>query len=306
MPCYHPMQASFSVLPDGKKKLRFNSQLAADAAQAFVHGYKLNSTNIISLPCGKCMGCRLEHSRQWATRIMHEAQMHENNCFITLTYSDEYLPKDGSLNKKHFQDFMKRLRQEFSDVRIRYYQCGEYGDNFSRPHYHACIFGLDFPDKRFYKGTGEFKLYTSAILEKVWGMGHCPIGSLTFDSAGYVARYCTKKVNGDKAEAHYQGRQPEYSTMSRGSGIGTKWYEKFRSDCWPSDYLIVRGAKCKPPRFYDEKLRKEDPVLFEKIKQSRIENATDCEDNSHRRLLAREKCQQARFKKLIRSFEKDL
>jgi hypothetical protein len=306
MPCYHPLQASFSIRPDGKKDLKFNSLGAVLAGEAFVRGDSLGilSDSILSLPCGQCMGCRLEKSRQWALRCMNEASLHEDNCFLTLTYSPEKLPSNGSLVKSDFQNFMKRLRQEFSDVKIRYYMCGEYGDKFARPHYHCCLFGLDFPDKLFWKTFNEQRLFTSGILEKLWSHGFCVIGNLTFDSAAYVARYCTKKVTGKLADEHYKGRLPEYASMSLKPGIGAGWYDKWKGDCFPSDYLVVNGVKCKPPRYYDKLLEKEDPILFQTIKQSRIDSAKDEDDNSYRRLLDREQCQEARFKKLLRLIEK--
>ena len=175
MPCYHPLQASFSIAKNGKKDLSFVSRLADDAGRLFYKGLKQASDSVLSLPCGKCMGCRLERSRQWAMRCMHEAQMHEDNCFITLTYRPDDLPKDGSLNKKHFQDFMKRFRHRYSDTKIRYYMCGEYGEDFGRPHYHACIFGFDFPDKVHWKTFNGCKLFTSEILEDLWSFGFCTV-----------------------------------------------------------------------------------------------------------------------------------
>lgn len=304
MPCYHPLQASFFTNASGKKVLSFNSELAAQASRAFKAGREFKSDSILSLPCGQCMGCRLERSRQWAVRCMHEASLHEDNCFITLTYDDSHLPSDGSLNKRHFQLFIKSLRQEFSDVRIRYYQCGEYGDLLARPHYHACLFGFDFSDKCLWKVVNGQRLYLSDTLARIWGKGFCTIGALTFESAAYVARYCTKKITGKRSEDHYQGRQPEYNTMSLKPGIGAGWYDKWKSDCFPSDYLVVNGAKCKPPRFYDKLLDREDSFLFEKIKQARLELASDDDDNGYRRLLDREKCQMARFKKLVRTIER--
>jgi len=305
MPCYHPLQASFSVRGDGKKDLVFNTYGANESARAFVEGRKINLvSNTICIPCGKCMGCRLERSRQWAVRCVHEASLYEDNCFLTLTYNDENLPVDGSLNKKELPLFMKKLRQEFSDVRIRYFACGEYGDRVGRPHYHACIFNLDFKDKVYWKTVNGEKLYTSEKLNRLWGLGYCVIGTLTFESAAYVARYCTKKVTGDVAKDHYFGRQPEFSLQSNRPGIGGLWYDKWKRDCFPSGYLVVNGAKCKPPRYYDKLLEREDPSLFEKIKQSRLEAAIDDLDSTHARLLDREKCQEVRFKKLIRTIER--
>nr|QJB18947.1 MAG: replication initiator protein [Microvirus sp.] len=302
MPCYHPLQVKVSVSETGKKQIDFSSSESYDARLAFEAGQPL-PTNFMSLPCGQCMGCRLEKSRQWALRCMHEASLHEDNCFLTLTYSDDFLPVDGSLDKSHFQLFLKRFRRAHEGVRIRYFMCGEYGENFSRPHYHACIFGFDFSDKQLFK-RGEYKLYTSPVLDRLWGMGHCTIGDLSFDSAAYVARYCTKKVTGSRAKEHYAGRQPEYATMSLKPGIGAEWYDKWKGDCFPSDFLVVNGHKCKPPRYYDKRLERENPALYEDIKQRRQALAEDDDESSYRRLIDREKCQQARFKKLIRKIEK--
>jgi len=309
MPCYHPLQASYSLDEAGMKKLSFTSALSEAAAKSFRDGLLLPDfvrDSVLTVPCGVCMGCRLERSRQWATRCMHEASLYEDNCFITLTYNDENLPKDGSLDKKHFQSFMKRLRSCYADTKIRFYGCGEYGDNFHRPHYHACLFNFDFPDKLLWKRSGVDPLYTSDSLERLWGMGFCTIGTLTFDSAAYVARYCTKKVNGSAAVDYYAGRQPEYAVMSLKPGIGYGWYDKWKEDCFPSDYLVTNGAKCKPPRYYDKLLEKEDPMVFAKVKELRVtrRESKDSDDETYRRLLDREKCQEARFKQLIRTIER--
>ena len=106
----------------------------------------------LQLPCGQCVGCRLERSRQWVVRCIHEASLYENNCFLTLTYSDDCLPNGNDLIYRHFQLFMKRLRKRFGS-NIRFYMCGEYGDLFGRPHYHACLFNFDAPDKVLYRRT---------------------------------------------------------------------------------------------------------------------------------------------------------
>lgn len=301
------------------------------AQDSFKKGLK-PSEEFFQLPCGKCIGCRLERSRQWAVRIMHEAQMYDNNIFITLTYDDENLPKDGSLHKEHFQLFMKRLRSKyvpkvpegFSEEEkeawllkygIRFYHCGEYGELLSRPHYHACIFNFDFPsyrvvdgveerDKEFFKTSNGERLFTSKSLSELWGYGFCLIGELSFESAAYVARYCTKVVNGDDAEKHYSGKQPEYSTMSRRPGIGCTWYEKYKDDAYPSDYLVLNGSRMKPPRYYDVRFGSDFPDDFEKIRLKRIDRALDhSDDNSCRRLNDREYCKKAQFKRLYRPLE---
>ena len=171
-----------------------------------------------TVACGQCVGCRLERSRQWAIRCVHESQMHEQNCFITLTYSDEFLPENGSLQLKHFQDFMKRLRFHVGGG-IRFFHCGEYGEENGRPHHHAIIFNHDFADKKVWKTNNGVVLYRSKILEELWPYGFATVGCVSFESAAYVARYITKKVNGDMADSHYLGREPEYITMSRRPGV---------------------------------------------------------------------------------------
>lgn len=299
MPCFNPLQAYFVCDPSGSRKVKFSSQ----AAEEFYNGNSL-SEEYFGLPCGKCIGCRLERSRQWALRCMHEASLYEDNCFITLTYDDVHLPEDGSLNKKHFQDFMKRLRFKYSDSSIRYYHCGEYGEQFERPHYHALIFGFDFPDKVLWGSSNGENLYVSDSLTDLWGFGHCSIGDVTFESAAYVARYCTKLITGEAAAEHYQGRQPEYATMSRRPGIGRRWYDQFKKDAYPSDFLLVRGAKCKPPRYYDNRFSEEFPEQFQLIKDKRVDRSgTHANDNTYRRLKDREKCQEVRFEQLKRNLE---
>lgn len=228
----------------------------------------------IKVPCGQCIECRLEKSRQWAMRCVHEAQMHEYNSFITLTYNDENLPTNGSLQKHHFQKFMKRLRKKLA-IPIRFFHCGEYGDMLSRPHYHACIFGYDFPDKKLWSVRENIRLYRSDLLESVWTYGHSIIGDVTFDSAAYVARYVMKKVTGKPAEAYYQGRTPEYITMSRRPGIGAKWFEKYNKDVYPVDEIIMNDYAVKPPKFYDSLLDVYDHDMLQKVKVDRIQNSKD-------------------------------
>ncbi len=219
----------------------------------------------ISVPCGRCIGCRLERARQWAVRLMHESSMHDECCFITLTYSPEFYPETGSLCVESCQLFLKRLRQRVLPARIRFFLCGEYGDEFGRAHYHAIIFGYGFPDKMSIGCKKDYEEFRSDLLDKTWGLGFCSIGSVTFDSACYVAKYAVKKVYGKKAAAHYEGRRPEFLLMSRRPGIGRSWIDKFESDVYPSDEVIVNGRQCRPPRFYDEVFKKRNPVVMEAI-----------------------------------------
>lgn len=132
------------------------------------------------------------------------------------------------------------------------------------------------------------------------------MGNVTFESAAYVARYITKKITGDLAEKHYQGREPEYTTMSRCPGIGKKWFNEFNSDVFPSDEIVLRGKIMRPPRFYDKQLEASDPVLYEKIKLDRKAQALqNAADNTDARLKVKETCKLAQFKLLKRGLENE-
>lgn len=209
MPCYTPLSAykSRKVNPlTGKRQIAF-------ALREGFHDLP------IQLPCGRCIGCRLERSRQWAIRCMHESKLHKHSVFITLTYSDEALEKAGNaelreLRHDDFQRFMKRLRKHFGNG-IRYYMCGEYGEKFGRPHFHAAIFGLNLKDKKLLKNFRGSKLYTSETLTRIWGQGHASFGSVTFNSAAYIARYILKKGLGRT--------QPHIMSASMNLGSTTKF-----------------------------------------------------------------------------------
>ena len=267
----------------------------------------------LSLPCGQCVGCRLERSRQWAMRCLHEAQLHSNNCFITLTYDDTHLPSDKSLHYPDFQKFIKRLRKYLGNAKIRYYMAGEYGENFGRPHFHACIFGYDFHDKKLWKRTSAgCKLYRSADLEKLWPYGYSSIGDVNFESAAYVARYIMKKVIGKKQKDHYEEidpesgeivkRVPEFNKMSLKPGIGAEWYKKFKNDVYPHDYVVVRGKKMKPPKAYDKLYKKSNPYEYDELLYNREKTAKLNPDNHDpKRLDAKRQILESRLSLLKRT-----
>jgi len=267
----------------------------------------------LSLPCGQCVGCRLERSRQWAMRCMHEAQNHSNNCFITLTYDNTHLPSNGSLHYKDFQLFIKRLRKSLGNARIRYYMAGEYGENFGRPHFHACIFGHDFHDKKLWKRTPSGSLlYRSEHLETLWPFGYSSVGDVNFESAAYVARYIMKKITGKKAHEHYEQidpesgeivkRVPEFNKMSLKPGIGAEWYKKFKSDVYPHDYVVVRGKKMKPPKAYDKMYKKDNPYEYDELLYKREINAKLNPDNQDpKRLDAKRQILESRLSLLKRN-----
>lgn len=308
MTCFRPLHGweSQTKNPSGKRSVVFNSK----------YGFL---DKPMSVPCGRCIGCRLEKSRAWALRCMNEAQLHENNIFITLTYSEENLPKNHSLDKSHFQKFMKDLRSKI-DYNIltgnkeskidalrspRYYHCGEYGDTNLRPHYHAILFGIDFLDKEKHTKKETYQLYTSKTLEELWGKGHCLIGDVTFDSAAYVARYTLKKITGNEAEENYQRYstndgeifkiEPEYCTMSRNPGIGKEWYKKYKNDLYNKDHITVNGKPVKAPRYYDKLFELDENKKYRILKYKRKKTALlNGHKTTDERLSVREKIQHAR------------
>lgn len=238
--------------------------------------------------------------------------MHRANCFVTLTYADEFLPPDYSVDVRVHQLFLKRLRKRFAPQRFRFYLCGEYGELNRRPHYHACLFGLDMPDKRLWKMTDDGPLFTSQILDQVWGFGFTTLGAVTFKSAAYTARYVMKKVTGDRAEKHYQvvhpisgqvvQQRPEYTKMSLKPGIGTAWFEKYKNDVYPDDFIIVNGRKVRPPKYYDVLLERVADLELRQMKRRRIlRGKKHSANNTRDRLRVREVVQRARINRLKRS-----
>lgn len=242
---------------------------------------------------------------------MHEAKTHNHCSFITLTYSRDHLPKNGSLAYGDFQRFMKRLRKKYGHA--RFYMCGEYGENLDRPHYHACLFGVDFhEDRKLWKNNNGFPLYRSPTLEILWPFGFSTIGDLTFETAAYTARYIMKKVTGSLAEPHYQrvdpdtgeviNLVPEFNKMSLKPGIGKQFFDKYKTDIYPHDYLVVNGAKSKPPRYYDKQLKKLDPLLLDDVKTEREFKAmSNRKDNTDVRLAAREAVASAALSQIKRN-----
>lgn len=310
MPCFQPIEGwrGRHLNPaTGKRPVVFNPNL----------GYV---DMPVTLPCGQCVGCRLERSRQWAVRCHHEASLYEDNCFITLTYRDADLPehreKDcppGSLYFPDFQKFMKRLRKQYGRG-IRFFHCGEYGEKHGRPHYHAILFNHNFGDRKLWKIVNENPLYTSEELSALWPYGFSSVGAASFQSAAYVARYILKKITGKNAERHYETQHPqtgeilqkapEYITMSRRPGIGTGWLKKFKTDVYPDDFVVIEGKKMRPPKFYDAILEIEDEATYQNIKNRRaIEGRGHADNNTRDRLKVREQCQEARLTHLPRKLE---
>lgn len=292
-----------------------------DGSVVFYEKHGHGSVRALFLPCGRCARCRLERSRQWAVRCVHESKCYDVNAFVTLTYDDAHLPIDRSLHYRDFALFMKRLRRRFFSSTIRFYMCGEYGEErdafgrvtgrLGRPHYHALLFNVHFPDALYFKRSGDVVLYTSKILQELWPLGMSSIGDVTFKSAAYVARYCMDVLNGEDALDHYRicdigtgellDRKREFGRMSLRPGIGYPWLVKFKGDVYPRGEVLVNGRLTKAPRYYDTVYEREggDLAYAQKLRYDRA--ALQSDDNTDARLMDKELVAIAGLKQLTRS-----
>jgi hypothetical protein len=253
---------------------------------------------------------------------MHESQMHTSNSFVTLTYAPEHLPSNHSIAKREIQNFFKRLRKR-TGIKLRYFACGEYGEKNNRPHYHAIIFGYDFPDKYLHTKNNGQLLFRSPTLEKTWKLGHSLIGDVTFESAAYVARYVMKKRKGDmdtvdpktgktnrehymiadKTTGEIHELEPEFCLMSRNPGLGKTWLEKYHSDT-DKDFITVNRIKMKLPKFYDNILAMEDEVeMLARKNKRKAKILNNQEEYTRERLDSKAKIQDFKIQKLIRPIE---
>jgi len=238
-------------------------------------------------------------------RCVHEAQMHESNSFVTLTYRDEELCfgyTHPTLEPRLLQLFLKRLRKKYGNG-IRFFACGEYGSDTRRPHYHAAIFGLDFEDKKLCSTKNGNNLYHSDILDDIWTHGYCTIGDVTFESAAYVARYIMDKQLGPETTIYQElGIEPEFVRMSRRPGIGKPFYDRYKSDLFPQDKCIIRGGIItKPPKYYMDKYSLDNPEKSAIIKSNRKTFAEKTQEGtSKRRLHIRESVKKAQISLLLR------
>lgn len=296
MTCYHPVKA-----------------FRTPTGVVFQELARHDIIGTVFLACGQCIGCRMRRASDWELRVMHEAKSHDSNCFVTLTYAPGNLPPGGSLEHRDFQLFLKRVRKRCGPV--RFYMCGEYGDLNQRPHYHACLFGVDFRSDRkpAGKSSSGFVFYESEVLTSVWGLGRCTVQDLTPQSAGYTARYVMKKALGDDAKVKYARTdsdgvisyvKPEYAACSLKPGIGYSWFNAYSRDCYPHDFVISDGAKRPLPRYYDKLLKRVDRVTLEDVQYKRELKARESvSESSPERLAVREVVHKARVSTLKRNLE---
>lgn len=293
MTCYHPIKA-----------------FRTSTGVVFTELSRYDIIGDIKLPCGMCIGCRADRVAEWRLRVMHEASMWPENCFVTLTYGRDKLPPDGSLCHRDFQLFMKRLRKCFGEV--RFFMCGEYGPLNMRPHYHACLFNVSFQGDRVPSGksaSGQV-FYNSPLLEKLWKFGRVSVQDLNAQTAGYCAGYIMKKPLGILTDAQRAGyitedgviRRPEYAAMSLKPGIGATWYAKYgSSDVHRHDFGVLDGLKQPSPAYYDRLLKRSNSERLDELKFKReVKGKARVDDHTDDRLVTREVVHVARVRNQCR------
>lgn len=263
-----------------------------------------------------CIGCRMRRASDWSLRVMHEASMWPDNCFVTLTYGPGNLPSGSSLEHRDFQLFMKRVRKRTGKP-VRFYMCGEYGPIGGRPHYHACLFNVGFRDdrKEAGKSASGMMFYESAELTELWSLGRATVQDLMPETASYCARYIMKKVLGPDAKRAYDvvdedgvitTRRAEYAAMSLKPGIGAAWFAKYaKTDVFPQDFVVCDGQERSVPKYYDKLMRRSlSGVVQDKVQIGREIKARDAApENTDARREARRIVHEARVKTLTRSLE---
>ena len=221
--------------------------------------------------------------------MYHEAQLHRDNCFVTLTYDDEHLPEHASLKYSHVQKFLKRLRKK--GYKFRYYAAGEYGDGtpeqqedpffIGRPHYHLCLFGINFHHDRYnWNRRKGREYYRSPTLEACWPHGFSDLSDFSYGAAAYVAQYVFKKRKGETAKTYAReidgdlvSIEPEQSRMSLKPAIGHNWFLMNKDEIFPADNVVVNGTKKPVPEYYDKLWSLYCPTGIKYIKKRRQREA---------------------------------
>jgi len=234
--------------------------------------------NPIATTCGKCEACILNRCNEWAMRCAHETEMHDESAFLTLSFHEKYIDHDYSLRRETFTNFIKRYRKWAYPKKLRYFQCGEYGTKRGRPHHHCLIWGHQFEDffeSKYSDDQQKHMIHRSRKLEELWGMGQCWIGEANYETAGYIAKYCTKNQTASEIEKYSKlGRLGEFNTFSTRPPIGIPWFRRYTSDCFPSDTCIINGFPHPVPKAYLRDYAKNHPEEARAVVRARIKSAS--------------------------------
>lgn len=332
MSCYHPLYAvRIGTKSNGKADLKMLSYRPDDRdSYIYWHDHRYPRDALVPLPCGQCIGCRIDYSRQWANRCMLELEYHDSAWFCTFTYDDDHVPRSFypdpdtgeaipalTLKKRDFQLLMKRIRKKFESDKIRFFMSGEYGSETFRPHYHAILFGLHLDDLVPYKtvkeGSEYYTYYNSPSLQECWPNGFVVVGEVTWESCAYTARYVMKKLKGKEAKFYAEHNiEPEFTLMSRRPGIAREYYDT-HPDIYDFDYINIStpkgGRKFRPPRYYDKLFDIDQPEKSAELKEARKKLAIQAQQaklqntslDSYELLQVQEDKQKNRLKSLRRS-----
>lgn len=295
--------SDFKVMKDKPYEYCYKNRESMSDLKDYFKDWNEKDYELIPIPCGNCIGCRLDYSRDWATRCLLEAEQYKYNYFITLTYDDEHLPigskGNATLVPEDFSNFLKRLRiyykRHFNHDNIRFFGCGEYGDMSLRPHYHIILFNLPIPDL-----TPEFKYvdpitnkqvitkhcangviyYYSDIIHDLWNKGNVVIGECSYQSCAYTARYVVKKLKGKSSEAYATlGVVDPFCRMSRKPGIAFNYYFDNKENIYEYDSLTLAtndGARIlPPPRYFNKMYEIENELRYYQVKEARKRKGED-------------------------------
>lgn len=347
MPCYHPLIRvenlnKIQKALDGHKYFKATIEHPNDYLQRIEELKNNLNYRYQLIPCGNCIGCRLEYSREWANRGYLETKSWKQNWFVTITYDDENMTtleetKDqneitywnngtwnGTLVPKELTQFIKNVRQimkrKYNEDNIRFMACGEYGEEGQRPHYHIIFFNLNLPTDTFFepKIINKETYFRNKIIEQAWTKGISNISEATWNNIAYTARYITKKVNGKTSSEHYasKGQTKEFLRVSRAPGIGRYYYDEKKEEIYKNDEIIIvnkEGAiSTKPPKYFDKLYEKDNPEHWKEIKAKRIRMAkmnAKLEDQTHsltrlNHLAIKERTKASKVQTLKRSMEK--
>lgn len=303
MSCYNPLKNFRIGVKDNGKALCKVTAFGVDHLEFYNGSWHTSDIEMrsslaervcrdfVEIPCGKCIGCRLDYSRRWADRCMLENLYHESSYFLTLTYDEEHVPhsyyvdddtgeyfENLTLRKRDLQLFHKRLRERL-DFPIRFYACGEYGSNTFRPHYHSIEYGLRLPDLKYYSRSKlGYTYYTSEFLNSVWQNGFVVVGEVTWETCAYTARYIMKKHLGKDADYYSKfGLEPEFTLMSRRPGIAHEYYVEHKHELIDGKEIYIAtekgGKKLLTPKYYDSFFEVDFPEEYGIIKEQRLARA---------------------------------
>ena len=264
MRCSHPNYVlDLGLKENGSRNLKFLPKRVDEYSWKRL-SEKYGSANVIPLPCGRCLNCRINKANEWSVRCMLESLEHENNWFLTLTYDDDHVPADGLLHRDDLQKFFKRLRKF---VKFRYFGCGEYGSKNLRPHYHIILFGCDLD----YKHIG-LNLFESKLIAQCWPFGFHYLGDVTYSSCNYVARYTTKKVLDPNS------KPGEFLCMSTKPGIGANYCKKNLAKILEYDKVFGNFGNSKSamlPRYFDKLAQLLDETKYQDLKKTRLDKGNE-------------------------------